>query len=543
LAALRETHPTALLAALGDDGFRVPMPVSVGARPEYTIPLPLHRVTMVDLVVPADRIAVVSTWERALRNGIGVGFVHLPNNPTRAYSLSIIDDRAAHGVWIGALTDGGDAGSSSTEVLAGSLVIPTRPRTATMHKTMLGVITSIDHRMTEMLGWSAEQMVGHRSNEFMHPDDEERAISAWMQMLSSFESQRVRVRHQCADGTWLWVEIENTYLHDDDPEAIDVVCQVSDIADEMAAHQALHQREQLFHRLAESLPTGVFQVGAERSIAYVNGRLGDILGVASAATVDEQWSTVIEEDRPAVATAMESVLADGTESELEVGVRLPETGELRRCTMSFVAIASGEETPGALVCVNDVTDSARMREELEFKATFDALTGCYNQSSVMTLLGLALAANEHPTAVIFVDLDNFKPVNDQLGHAVGDKLLVEVARRFRLQLRDRDSVGRIGGDEFLLVCPGIEDADQALAVAERVRHAFDDPVTLTAGTVALKASIGLACSERGINSDTLVARADAAMYVSKREGKGRAVTFEPSMLDDADPPEGAGEDS
>jgi diguanylate cyclase (GGDEF)-like protein len=211
--------------------------------------------------------------------------------------------------------------------------------------------------------------------------------------------------------------------------------------------------------------------------------------------------------------------------------------------MSFVAIASGEETPGALVCVNDVTDSARMREELEFKATFDALTGCYNQSSVMTLLGLALAANEHPTAVIFVDLDNFKPVNDQLGHAVGDKLLVEVARRFRLQLRDRDSVGRIGGDEFLLVCPGIEDADQALAVAERVRHAFDDPVTLTAGTVALKASIGLACSERGINSDTLVARADAAMYVSKREGKGRAVTFEPSMLDDADPPEGAGEDS
>ena len=139
----------------------------------------------------------------------------------------------------------------------------------------------------------------------------------------------------------------------------------------------------------------------------------------------------------------------------------------------------------------------------------------------MAALAHALAEPDTHTAALFVDLDNFKPVNDRLGHAVGDELLTVVADRLREVSRSGDLVGRLGGDEFLLVCRDLEDATEtALAIAHRAHLALHEPVLLDSGTVDLGASIGVACSGPGVTADDLVARADRAMYTAKRDGSG-----------------------
>jgi diguanylate cyclase (GGDEF)-like protein len=122
-------------------------------------------------------------------------------------------------------------------------------------------------------------------------------------------------------------------------------------------------------------------------------------------------------------------------------------------------------------------------------------------------------------------VDKFKPINDTYGHVVGDALLVAVARRLTSVLRDQDSVGRIGGDEFLIICPGIDDPAHALLVGQRVREKLHGTVQLAGHPIDVAGSIGIAVSTTTSSSDQLVAQADAAMYESKRLGDGTPVLF------------------
>jgi diguanylate cyclase (GGDEF)-like protein len=189
---------------------------------------------------------------------------------------------------------------------------------------------------------------------------------------------------------------------------------------------------------------------------------------------------------------------------------------------------SGEVT-GAIVCVADVTESARLRDELHMRATFDDITRCHNRASTMTSLEALLSdtgAGGRP-AVIFVDLDRFKEVNDTLGHAAGDELLSVVARRLLRAVRADDIVGRIGGDEFLVIRPGIADAGQAMTTANRLAGTFRREVRLKAGRLRCRASIGVAwSSEPEFDAEGLVAMADAAMYEAKRSGCGIPILYQ-----------------
>jgi diguanylate cyclase (GGDEF)-like protein/PAS domain S-box-containing protein len=368
-------------------------------------------------------------------------------------------------------------------------------------------------------------MRGQRSAEFIHPDDHDRALFAWMEMLGTRRNQRVRLRHRCADGTWLWVEIENSLdpSADGDHTKAVVTTQINDISDEMAAHEALDRQERLFRRLAESLPIGLIQLEPDGTLAYANSRLGRILGVEAPGSLDEQLATVAARDRPALSAALAAALEHGKEQEIEVEVEVPGAAEPRRCQVTLIALSDSDGTPGALACVSDITESAKARAELTVKATFDALTGCYNRASVQALLDRALADDHLPVGVVYVDLDKFKPVNDTYGHAAGDELLVHTARRLAGLLRDGDAVARLGGDEFVVVVRGVTGPAQALTVAERAAAALCGPVELRAGTVNLAASIGTAVSAPGDTAQTLIARADAAMYESKRAGTGGPV--------------------
>jgi diguanylate cyclase (GGDEF)-like protein len=202
------------------------------------------------------------------------------------------------------------------------------------------------------------------------------------------------------------------------------------------------------------------------------------------------------------------------------------SGAWRRALMSLRALMrQSGEVSGAITCVLDITDSARARQDLERRATFDALTRCHNRSSILGALEQELQRSEAgTTGIVYVDLDKFKPVNDRLGHAAGDELLTLVAERLRAASRGNDDVGRLGGDEFLVLLRDVRGAAAAMRVARRISESLHVPFVLSCGTVDLGASVGVACAgAESISAEELIKRSDSAMYCSKEQRQGEPV--------------------
>jgi diguanylate cyclase (GGDEF)-like protein/PAS domain S-box-containing protein len=521
MRALLAEYPAAFVAAINADGIFVPMPGSV--------PLTHHRAlrarSALDLVVPEDLTLVITTWERARETGASSAQVRLKVSPDRPAVIHYLDARARHGVYIGIVV-GGDAAALAN--LPDVRLQPRPPRVARARKNEVAVFLDVDEATTQILGWAAEDMVGFRSLDFIHPDDQERAIESWMQMLSEpgIVQPPVRLRHQRSDPSWVWFDVTN-HNRLGGPDGGYVLAEMVDITEEMAAQEALRAREQLLHRLAEALPTGVFQVLPDRRVVYANDRLGSILGLDAVDTVDAQIATVAGEDRQVLLAALDAALDDGADDDLEIRVQPGDGCRARRCMVRLRSLIDERGgVTGAVVSVEYVTESAHLRAELERRATHDLLTRVMNRGAAMDALEAALARKAAGTAVIYIDVDRLKWVNDQLGHTAGDELLRIVADRLVATVRAGDTLGRVGGDEFLVVCPGIVGAEPALSVADRIATAVNRPARLSAATLDLQVSIGVAHSgRRAISADRLVAHADTAMYASKRRGDGRPVAY------------------
>lgn len=515
-------YPDALVMAVDSAGLRVPMPTSVLLSRQRV----LEGRSILDHVLTDDMALVAHAWYEALAAGRAETPVRLSNTPEHWLMLHFADLRAVHGVLLGIVlpetVEGVQVEVNDTETR--------RPRYASLHQTDNAHFLSCDEAFTQMFGWTAEDLAGKASLDLIHPDEQARAIEGWMSMIATRRPHQMRSRRLCKDGRWLWLD---TTLHNylGQPDRDYVLVEMIDISVEMAAQEALAAREQLLHRLAQAMPVGFFHVGVDRRVVYTNRLLHAILGTAATEDLGELLATVTSKDQPTLEAALTAVLGDGHDADIEVDLWLAETGEHRSCFVSARPLnGSGGTVTGAIVCVADVTETARLRMQLEDRATFDVLTRCHNRGATMATLEAALAEpGSSRTGVIFVDLDHFKPVNDLLGHAAGDELLVGVARRLAGAIRGEDILGRIGGDEFLVVRRHIEGPGDALAVAWRIAESVTEEITLAAGTIDLSASIGVACSEGAMSADALVARADEAMYHSKRQGKGLPVSYTPDL--------------
>jgi diguanylate cyclase (GGDEF)-like protein/PAS domain S-box-containing protein len=300
-----------------------------------------------------------------------------------------------------------------------------------------------------------------------------------------------------------------------------------DVTDEMSAQEALRSREAFLRRLTEAVPMGICQIDTNRQVVYRNARLSALLGAANATSVSQQLRSVVPAFEGQLDAALDATLLEGTDRDLEVDVRAA-SGAMRRCSLTLRALADEQRrVTGAIICVADVTESVRMREELKHRATYDVLTNCQNRFSILEALERTLQQADRDkvrrgTAVIFLDMDHFKELNDRLGHAAGDVYLVEVVNRLKRTVRDVDHVGRLGGDEFLIVCSDVPSSTAALEMADRIAAAVSaETLELVGEHVLPRASIGVGWSDSPITSDALVALADQAMYRSKRLRHGR----------------------
>ena len=506
-----EQHPNAMVAAVGDRGQPVPVPDDLPL-------LPTHRIddrSFLSLVAPEEVTKVVETFKDALRLGIAVTRLRVVDG--HWVSLHYADVRPQYGVILRLVLpvdyDGG------TDEVDPAELLETTPRLAVIEKDDLATIRAIDAATTSLLGWSPDDMVGRPSLDFIHPDDQARAIDNWMEMMGRGVRHAVRLRYRTKDGSWRWMETSNEITgREREDGSRRIVGQVIDISEEMAAADALRYSEAVLRRMAETVPVGLAQLDTDRVVKYMNSTLQTLLEQHRAAGLQDMIDGLGPDDRG----RLEAALIDAVERGLDrdVDILLPGSGSVpdRACRVAVRGLTDDALILGALLCVMDVTD-------LKAEAATDPLTGLHNRTSIFNVLRGALA-RPHAVGVVYMDIDRFKPVNDTFGHDAGDRVLTEVAVAVRGAVREGDAVGRVGGDEFVVVCPHVSSPDAVLEVAHRLQAAAVDVLERSGYAIVPGASVGVAWSEPSqLDAEEMVRRADAAMYAAKRCSSARPMLW------------------
>ena len=428
----------------------------------------------------------------------------------------MIDLRQTHEVLIGMIVADSPIDWSSALADRPEIV----PKTGQIEKDAVAMILHADQRVCRILGYDPADLIGTRSLDLIHPDDQPKALEAWMEMLTSPGlATRLRARHQRADGSWIWMELTNTNRLEHEERC--VVCDMIDISDEMIAVEALRQREQLLTTLADALPSGVLHLDRHRTVVYSNTQLQHLTGVAPSSVIDRYVNALAPADRGSFTRALEDVLDHRVGVELEANFCSGIRRRQRRCAITIRPLTTSEgDQMGAVICIDDITEAFVLRRELERRATTDELTGCLNRSAVIEALEHTLGAlrsGMFGVAVVFVDLDGFKEVNDTFGHIAGDHLLAHAAELLRSATRPGDVIGRLGGDEFLIVLPNVADGEIARERVQQLTDALTTPLEVVAGVpIYIRASTGIAWSSgQHVVADALIAAADRAMYKSK----------------------------
>lgn len=290
LTSLLAARPDALVAAIGPEGRLVPMPASVPSGDHR----PLMGHSGLDLVVLAEKLLIIDGWRRAKEKPIVAFDVHMQVDPDQTATVHLFDVRPVHGVHIAVVV----AADPEAVLASGeaSEALPSGP--ARVRKDAAAIILQVDAATTALLGWDASDLEGHRTVDFIHPDDVGRAIESWVEMRAGAGSVRVQLRHRHAGGHYLWLEVTNENRLDD-PEFRRVVSELVDISAQMAEIEALHDRERVLGRLAEALPIGICHLRADREVAYSNALFEALLGPTDSA--EALVAYVDEVDRHAVA--------------------------------------------------------------------------------------------------------------------------------------------------------------------------------------------------------------------------------------------------
>jgi diguanylate cyclase (GGDEF)-like protein/PAS domain S-box-containing protein len=300
--------------------------------------------------------------------------------------------------------------------------------------------------------------------------------------------------------------------------------------------EALQESEERFRNAFDYAAVGMALVSPEGRWLQVNRSLCEIVGYTEEELLITNFQAITHpEDIDAAAVSVSEVMGGKLPScQLEKRY-LHKLGHSVWVLLSASQIRDKQAKEDRLIFqIQDVTDRKRAEQQLHYDAFHDALTGLANRALFTDHLKLALARTQrqadHEFAVLFLDLDRFKVINDSLGHMVGDQLLVGIARRLETCLRPGDTVARLGGDEFTILLEDLTGEADAIEIAERLQSALAMPFNLGGQQVFTTASIGITLSSIGYNRpEDCLRDADTAMYRAKQHGKARHELFDSSM--------------
>jgi len=298
----------------------------------------------------------------------------------------------------------------------------------------------------------------------------------------------------------------------------------------------LQESEERFRSAFDYAAIGMALVSPEGKWLEVNRSLCEMVGYSERELLGMSWETITHPDDLRSVRAQVEHLLDGSIPTCQTEKRYTHKGGGEVWIFLSISLTRDPETKAARLIfqTQDITDRKRAERQLLHDAFHDTLTGLPNRALFVDRLKQALARTRrlgpHQFAVLFLDLDRFKVINDSLGHIVGDQLLVGIARRLEACLRPGDTVARLGGDEFTILLEDVTDIGEAIRVAERVEKEISSPFNLRGHEVFTTVSVGIAPSSIGYESpDEILRDADTAMYRAKSLGKARHEVFDKTM--------------
>jgi len=297
--------------------------------------------------------------------------------------------------------------------------------------------------------------------------------------------------------------------------------------------QALEASEERFRAVAEAASDWIWEIDGEGHITYLSGRFGTVTGFSDRQWLGQDIEQLLYCDTTPIALWLGTLTQEQSASNLRCSYR-DHSGQLRFCRVSARPIIDKAAAVGYRGTASDITDEVAAHAQVQHLSLHDALTGLPNRNKLARYLDDALLAKEHapPLTLLMVDLDNFKPINDSLGHPAGDAVLLEVAQRLRDCTREQDLVARLGGDEFVVVLSGMEHTTEIDRFCERLIGSLQQPIHYETHSLHIGASIGIAVSRRqGHVPGELIRCADIALYQAKSEGKRTWCYFASQMND------------
>ena len=396
--------------------------------------------------------------------------------------------------------------------------------------------TYVSKRWLEIIGYAENEY--HSSIEtwksMLHLDDVEKAVGVLFNSIANkIESAHVRYRIRHKNGHWLWIYDRAKILFDTNGDPLIVAGFRTDITHqvELENHKeelatiVQHATMEVYIADAETLKYLYANDGALKALGYT---LEDLQQLSITDINPELTQEQIETFRQYLNT-ISPVLSNISYHKRKNGTIYPVQASVHR--LSYLG------RPAVVIFDTDITELNATQNKLLHLATHDSLTGLPNRILFNDRLQMAIKKNQRhheKIAVLFIDLDHFKQINDSLGHPMGDKLLIQVALRLQSILRECDTIARMGGDEFNILIDSLHQIENLIDILEKLIHAFKEPFSIQGHVLYTTLSIGIALSpDDGISTELLLKNADTAMYRAKNEGRNTYRFYANEMGDKA----------
>ncbi|MGI9601745.1 MAG: putative bifunctional diguanylate cyclase/phosphodiesterase [Acidimicrobiales bacterium] len=398
------------------------------------------------------------------------------------------------------------------------------------------LILLVDEHSVRFATPSVERLLGKTQEEFdsldiaesVHADDRGRLQA----LLSPPDSATAEIRFIAHDGSARWFEVQSRHEHDDlDLEG--TVLTARDITEKRSAQQRLVRSEARFRSLVQHSSDVIAIIDRDEIFSYASPSISSIVGIDADTVVGCNVIEVLN-CTPQMHANLRAAIETSGDGPVRIDLEITPQGHSDRVLDVTITDLSDEPSVAGIVLnIRDNTTEWSLERDLRHQALHDELTGLPNRIHLSQRLNQLLNDEEHRgdmVGVITVDLDDFKVINDSLGHSIGDRLLQAAAERIRSVLRTTDVAARLGGDEFAIIVSEAENEAEVVSVCQRLTDTLRRPIVVDGHELVLGASLGVATdSDRRASAEDLIRDSDIALNEAKSQGKDQWIVFDRSM--------------
>jgi len=401
---------------------------------------------------------------------------------------------------------------------------------------LAGNLTYVNPAMYKGLGFAKEELIGKHYRLFTSEENVKALYKIYNQIYKTGEPLKtIDFEFIKKDGTTLFAETSASLIRDAQGKPIGFRGVSRDVTERRKMEEAIRQSEERYRTIIDEVDEWYFEIDLRGNIVFVNDAVVRSVGYPKERLIGLNYKSYLREEQSVEVFKIFRQVYETAKpiKNFPYEFSRPD-GKIFFFELSIFPKLSAEgKVVGFRGVGHDVTERKKTEEKLNYIATHDLLTDLPNRMLLMDRLKMAMAQakrNETRLALIMLDLDNFKSINDSLGHMIGDELLKEIAQRLRARLRQNDTLCRLGGDEFILLLPSIEKAEDALEVAKIVLESFGQPYFCGGRAISATISMGIAIyPDDAQDIDSLMRNADIAMYYVKAHGRNGYHFFSQSI--------------